>query len=195
MKNGGQIPWNVKPICETSQIYYLMGRRPMKDVLGNHLKDRLFLLVHWLSIILLQQRTSQESINLARKSYLDCSSDTHCTRVEFGRVTYWLQTLRETMNAFPKEKGKFYFSSRRWTNQTPWRRSRLENIHHDSAATKWPHLTKIMNNLSKALSQHATQSGMITKLGLLKSGILTLRCVSDRANPLSPLGERHASLN
>ena len=41
---------NVTPICETSQIYYLMGRRPMKDVLGNHLKDRLFHLVHWLSI-------------------------------------------------------------------------------------------------------------------------------------------------
>ena len=30
--------WNVTPICETSQIYYLMGRRPMKDVLGNHFK-------------------------------------------------------------------------------------------------------------------------------------------------------------
>ena len=36
MKVGGQIPWNVTPVCETSQIYYLMGRRPMKDVLGNH---------------------------------------------------------------------------------------------------------------------------------------------------------------
>ena len=36
-----------KTICETSQIYYLMGRRPMKDVLGNHLKDRLFHLVHF----------------------------------------------------------------------------------------------------------------------------------------------------
>ena len=31
-----------------------------------------------------------------------CSSDTHCTRVEFGRVTYWLQTLR---------------SWRRWTHR------------------------------------------------------------------------------
>ena len=28
------------------------GKTPMKDVLGNHLKDRLFLLVHWLSITL-----------------------------------------------------------------------------------------------------------------------------------------------
>ena len=41
----GQILWNVTPICETSQICYLMGRRPMKDVLGNHLKDRLHHLV------------------------------------------------------------------------------------------------------------------------------------------------------
>ena len=52
MKIGGQILWNVTLICETSQIYYLMGRRPMKDVLVNHLKDRLFHLVHWLSITL-----------------------------------------------------------------------------------------------------------------------------------------------
>ena len=29
-----------------------------------------------------------------------------------------------------------YFSNRRWTNQTPWRRSRLANIHLDTAATK-----------------------------------------------------------
>ena len=42
MKVGGQILWNVTPICETSQIYHLMGRRPMKDVLGNHLMDLLF---------------------------------------------------------------------------------------------------------------------------------------------------------
>ena len=34
--------------------------------------------------------------------YLDCSSDTHCTRRELGRVTYWLQTLR---------------SWKRWTHQ------------------------------------------------------------------------------
>ena len=60
----------------------------MKDVLGNHVKDRLFHLVHWLSIILFLRKTSQESINLERKSYLDCSSDTLSTRGEFGKVTY-----------------------------------------------------------------------------------------------------------
>ena len=74
-------------------------------------------------------------------------------------------------------------------------RKRIEQGNLLSAATKEPRWTIIMNNLLEALSQHATQSGMITKLGLLKSGKLTLRCVSDRGKPLSPLGERHVSLN
>ena len=94
MNIGGQIPWNAVPICETFKISCLMGRLHTKDVVGNHLKDQLFHVVHWLSITRKMRRTSQESINLERKSYLDCSSDTHCTRGEFGRVTYWLQTLR-----------------------------------------------------------------------------------------------------
>ena len=94
MKVGGQILWNVTPICETSQIYCLMGRRPMKDVLGNHLEDLLFHLVHWLSITQKLRRISRESINLERKFYLDCSSDALSMRGEVGRVTYWSQTLR-----------------------------------------------------------------------------------------------------
>ena len=113
MKVGGQIPWNVIPICETSQIYYLMGRRPMKDVLGNHLKDRLFHLVHWLSITLSLRKTSQESVNLERKSFLDCSLDTLCTREEFGRVTQWLQTSRRPKNGkiiFPVADGRVKIS-------------------------------------------------------------------------------------
>ena len=36
MKVGGQILWNAIPIWETSQTCCLMGRRPMKDVLGSH---------------------------------------------------------------------------------------------------------------------------------------------------------------
>ena len=141
MKVGGQIPRNVIPICETFKISCLMGKLHTRDVSGNPLKDRLFHLVHWLSITLSQRRTSPESINLERKSYLDCSLDTHCTRREFGRVTYWLQTMRswrrwthrqkDSMQKrlyFPKKKDNL-FSNRRWTNQTPRRRSRPENIH------------------------------------------------------------------
>ena len=80
MKIGGRTPWNVTPICETSQIYYLMGGRPTKDVLGNHLKDRSFRLVHWLCITLFLRKISEESTNSVKKFYLDCSSDTLCMR-------------------------------------------------------------------------------------------------------------------
>ena len=78
------------------------GKLHTRDVLGNLLKDRSFRLVHWLSITFFLRKANQESINLERKSHLDCSLDTLCTRREFGRVTYWLQTLR---------------SWKRWTQQ------------------------------------------------------------------------------
>ena len=52
MNNGGQIPWNAFPICETFKISYLMGRLHAKGVLEDLFMDRLFHLVHWLSIIL-----------------------------------------------------------------------------------------------------------------------------------------------
>ena len=59
----------------------------MNDVLGNHLKDLVFHLAHWLSFTLSLRKTSQEYINLERRSYLDCSLGTLCTRGEFGRLT------------------------------------------------------------------------------------------------------------
>ena len=71
------------------------------------------------------RKTSQESINLERKSYLDCSLDTHCTRVKFWKGDVLVADLEEleTMDAseiyskrlnakeviFPKEKGEFIF--------------------------------------------------------------------------------------
>ena len=132
MKNGGQIPWNAKPICETFKISCLTGRLHTKDVLENLLKDQSFRLVHWLSITLFLRKTSQESINLERKSYVDCSLDTLCTRGEFGRVTQWLQTLRSWTrwtlrksiqkkiqckgSNISQRKWKIHISSRRWTN-------------------------------------------------------------------------------
>ena len=85
---------NAIPICETFKISDLMGKLHTRDVSGSHLMDQSFRLVHWLSITLFKRKTSPESINLERKSYLDCSSNKHCTRGKFGKVTYWLQTLR-----------------------------------------------------------------------------------------------------
>ena len=52
MKSGGLIRWNAVAGCETSKTSCLTGRPHLKDALGNHLKDRSFHLVHWLSIAL-----------------------------------------------------------------------------------------------------------------------------------------------
>ena len=150
MKVGGQIPWNAFPICETFKISCLMGNT-IRETLGNHLKDRSFRLVHWLSITLLLRRASQESINLERKSYLDCSSEMHCTQDRIWKGDVLLADLEELENMdeseicskrlnakeviFTKEKGEIIFSNRRWTNQNPWWRSRSENIHLDTAPT------------------------------------------------------------
>ena len=99
-------------------------KTPYERRFGKPFKDQSFRLVHWLSITLFLRKTSQESINLERQFYLNCSSDTLCTRGEFGRVTYWSQTLRswrrwthrkstqKKLNAkeviFPKENGKYF---------------------------------------------------------------------------------------
>ena len=87
MKNGGQIPWNALPICETLQISCLMGRRHMKDVLGSQYKGPIIPFGSLVEYNLSLRKTSQESINLERKYNLDCSLDTLCTWGEFGRVT------------------------------------------------------------------------------------------------------------
>ena len=103
MKIGGQILRNAIPSCETFKISCLMGKLHTRDVLEKPLKGpNHSVWFTWLSITLFLRKTSLESINLERKSYLDCSLDTLCMRGEFGRVTYWLQTLR---------------SWKRWTHQ------------------------------------------------------------------------------
>ena len=69
-----------------------------------------------------------------RKSYLECSSDTHCTRCEFGtgdvlvlqtlrcwrRWTHWnlLEKTQCKRGYNPQRKRRIHFSNRRWTNQT-----------------------------------------------------------------------------
>ena len=125
MEVGGQILWNVTPICETSQIYCLMGRRPMKDVLGNHLEDLLFHLVHWLSITLQLRRTSQESINLERKWIVPRIYALYAEGMWKGDVLIADLEELDTMDAseiyskrlnakeviFPNERGEFIFQS------------------------------------------------------------------------------------
>ena len=99
-----------------------MGKLHTKGFLENHLKDQSFRLVHWLSITLFLRKTSQESINVERKSYLECFSYTLCTRGEFGRVTEWLQTLR---------------SWRRWTHRKPTQKKETQCKGSNISQRKW----------------------------------------------------------
>ena len=70
----------------------------MKDVLGNHLKDQIFHLVHWLSITCnCEGPVKNPSLWKENLTWI-----VPVRGVEFGRVTYWLQTLR---------------SWKRWTHQ------------------------------------------------------------------------------
>ena len=144
MKIGGQIPWNAFPFCETFEISCLMGRVHTKDVVENLSKDQAFRLVHWLSFTPFLRKTSQESINLERKSYLDCSLDTLCMRGESGKETYRSQTLRSSkrwthLKSTQKRQCegsvwrlsvlKSDIHNRKWNGKTLWRRSRSQNIH------------------------------------------------------------------
>ena len=128
----------------------LMERRPMKDVLGNHLKDRLFHLVHWLSI------TYNCEGPVKNPSIWKESLTWIVPRIRSVRGGIWkgdvlvadLEEL-ETMDAseiyskktqcergdISQRKRVIYFSNRRWTNQNPWRRSGPENIHLGTAST------------------------------------------------------------
>ena len=146
IKIGSQIPWNAKLICGTFKVSFLMRRHHVRDVSGNHLKDQVFHLVHWLSITLSLRKTSQESINLERKSCLDCSLDMHCTRVNLeglrtdrrlwgvgddGRIGHLLEKTQCERGGIPREKENLFFN-RRWTNKICWVRSGTENTHHDT---------------------------------------------------------------
>ena len=77
------------------------GKTPYERRFWKPLKGPIFpfgSLVEWYFI---SAKDQSRIHHFERKSYLDYSSGTHCTQVEFGRVTYWSQTLKnwKTMDA------------------------------------------------------------------------------------------------
>ena len=80
MKIGGQIPWNVTPICETFTDLLSDGKTPYERRFGEPFKGPIIPFGSLVEYYPITAKTSQESINLERKSYLDCSLDTLCTR-------------------------------------------------------------------------------------------------------------------
>ena len=81
-------------ICETFKISCLTGSHLAKGDLENLSKDQEFHLIRWLNVTQSLRKTSQDSTNLAGKFHLEYSSDTPCTREEFGKETFRSWTLR-----------------------------------------------------------------------------------------------------
>ena len=147
MKVGGQILWNVTSICETSQIYYLMGRRPMKDVLGNNLKDLLFHLVHWLSIAPVtakdQLRIHQFGKKVLPGLFLGYGglwkgdvlvADVEELETMDASESTQKKTQCKGSNISP-QNGKFIFPVADGRLKNCWRRSGNENIHLDTGTS------------------------------------------------------------
>ena len=151
MKVGGQIPWNVTPICETSQICYLMGRRFMKDVFGQPCKGPIIpfgsLVEYHLITAKDQSRIHQFGKKVLPGLFLGYAlyvgriwkCDVLVADLEELETMDASEIYSKRLNAkeviFPREKGEIIFSNRRWTNQRTWRRSGLENIHLGTAST------------------------------------------------------------
>ena len=141
MKIGGQIPWNVTPICGTFKISCLIGKTPYERRFGQPFKGPI---IPFGSLVEYHPITSkdQSRIHQFEKKVLLAlflGYALYAGRgVEGDILVADLEEL-ETMDAseiYSKRlNAENLFSNRRWTNQTPWRRSRPENIHLDTAAT------------------------------------------------------------
>ena len=101
------------------------GKTPYERRLGEPYKGPIIPFASWVEYYLSLRKTSQVSINLERKYFLDCSLDTFCTRGGIWKGDVLIADLEEleTMGAseicskrlnvkavvFPKENGKFVF--------------------------------------------------------------------------------------
>ena len=89
MKIGGQIPWNAKPICGTFKDLLSDGKTPYERRFGELFKGPI---IPFGSLVEQHPKTAKDQLRIhqfGKKVYsLDCSSDTHFTQGEFGRVTY-----------------------------------------------------------------------------------------------------------
>ena len=118
---------SMKCYCYLRNVTDLLsdGKTPYERRFGQPLNGPIFPCGHWLNVTLQLRRTSQESINLERKSYLDCSLDTLCPQGGIWKGDVLVADLRscrrwthrkstqKKLNAkeviFPKEKEKFNF--------------------------------------------------------------------------------------
>ena len=95
MKVGGQILWNVLTYLRNVTDLLSDGKTPYERRFGQPFKGPI---IPFGSLVEYNPITAKDQSRIhqfgKKKSYLDCSSDTLCTRVEFGNDVFWLQTLR-----------------------------------------------------------------------------------------------------
>ena len=147
MKVGGQIPWNVTLICETSQFYYLMGRRLVKGRFGQPFKGPI---IPFGSLVEYYPITAKDQSRIHQKEGFTWIVR-RIRSLRGGNLEGWRTdrrpwgvgndgrignlTRKDSMQKRWYFPNKEIFSNRRWTNQNTRRRSGTENIHLDAAAT------------------------------------------------------------
>ena len=149
MKVGGQILWNVTPICETSQIYYLRWRRPYERRSGPPFKGSIFPFGSLVEYHPITAKDQSRIHQFGKKVLPGLFLGYALYAGEFGKVTYWLQTLRSwrrwthrkstrkdsMQKSDISQTMRIYFPIADGTNEDTRRRSGTENIHLGTAST------------------------------------------------------------
>ena len=150
MKIGGQIPWNVTPTCEMLQISYLT----LNPIWGTFWEtiwrtNRSVWFTGWVLPYICERPVKNPSIwkesltwivpwiRFVRGENLE-GWRTGCRRWGVGndgRIRNLLEKNQCKGSNIFQRKWKFYFSSRRWTNQSFWKRSGTENTHLDTGTS------------------------------------------------------------
>ena len=161
------------------QIKYIDTKNQLADILtkGNFTRDEWNHLLCLFNISHFSSTVCSEA--MAKRSQQD-SGEERVTAKSRPMMNLVVRTPSNVSSSTSVSPGK-----RSYGNQNPWgtiaeRKDRGDPI---SAATERPHSTTIiMSNLRKVSPQQVTQSGMMTMLGILKSGKLILRCANDRGD-------------
>ena len=164
------------------QIKYIDTKNQLADMLtkGNSTLDEwnssiVFCLISAISVL-------QFVLKRWQKRVQQDSGEERVTAKSRPMMSLFARAPSNLSSSASKSPGK-----RSYGNQNPGVRKLRKRIERGNplwAATQEPRLAIITNNLLKALSQRAAQSGMITKLGLLKRGKLINGWMMERCNPL-----------
>ena len=150
MKVGGQILWNVTPICENVTDLLSGGKTPYEKTFWATIQRTYYSIwfTGWVLPYLCEGSVTNPSIWKESFTWIvpriRIVSGENLEGWRTGRRPWGVGDDGRIGNLLKKtqcERGdisqtrRIYFSNRRWTNQNPWRRSGTENIHLGTAST------------------------------------------------------------